>query len=283
MHESQVHERKGANNITFAGLRLGAIALYGVCLVSCVVSPQRPAAQYRVAPQGPHEQAVAQAFEALVRAYGRQDWGDVMALIADDAQIEPAVPNAPGPSGVDSPRVLKKHEFGQAIKPIIASMRGYQVENVELMTVSPAQVQVSGTVTLLMEGRPSRHDRDRFWVFEKRGERWLVVRARDLLRRGCLARHWLRSPIDHTGSLAPQPTIGTSDVCLKVDLLRIRSSSFPTRVKDVVRALSLMGTEGRRRISELVRGRSTMLMSNLIRRRSVSIFRVPSGCCDRCT
>jgi HD-like signal output (HDOD) protein len=46
------------------------------------------AAQYRVPPQGPDEQAVAQAFDALVRAYGRQDWDDVMALIADDAQIE---------------------------------------------------------------------------------------------------------------------------------------------------------------------------------------------------
>jgi hypothetical protein len=167
-------------NITFAGLRLGAIALYGVCLVSCVVSPQQPAAQYSVAPQGPHEHAVAQAFEALVRAYGRQDWGDAMALIADDAQIEPAVPDAAGPSGVDSPRVLNKREFGQAIKPILASMRGYQVENVKLMTVSPTQVQVSGTVTLLMEGRPSLHDRDRLWVFEQRGERWLVVRAQYL-------------------------------------------------------------------------------------------------------
>jgi hypothetical protein len=167
-------------HITFAGLRLGAIALCGVCLVSCVVSPQRPAAQYRVPPQGPNEQAVAQAFEALVRAYGRQDWGDVMALIADDAQIEPAVPDAAGPSGVDSPRVINKLEFGEAIKPILASMRGYQVEDVTLMTVSPTQVQVSGTVTLLMAGRPSLHDRDRLWVFEKRGERWLVVRAQYL-------------------------------------------------------------------------------------------------------
>jgi hypothetical protein len=167
-------------NITFAGLRLGALALCGVCLVSCVVSPQRPAAQYSVSPQGPHEQAVAQAFEALVRAYGRQDWGDVMALIADDAQIEPAVPDVAGPSGVDFPRVINKREFGQAIKPIIASMRGYHVENVKLMTVSPTQVQVSGTVTLLMADRPSLHNRDRLWVFEQRGERWLVVQAQYL-------------------------------------------------------------------------------------------------------
>jgi len=166
-------------HITFAGLRLGAIALCGVFLVSCVVSPQRPAAQYRVAPQGPNEQAVAQAFEALVRAYGRQDRGDVMALIADDAQIEPAVPDAAGPSGVDSPRVITKREFGEAIKPMIASLRGYQVEDVALMTVSPTQVQVSGTVTLLLAGRPSVN-RERLWVFEKRGERWLVVRAQYL-------------------------------------------------------------------------------------------------------
>jgi ketosteroid isomerase-like protein len=163
--------------ITFAGLTLGALALCGVCLVSCVVSPQRPAALYRVPPQGPHEQAVAQAFEDLVRAYGRQDSDDVMDFFADDAQIETA--DAAGPSGVDSPRVINKREFGQAIKPIVASMRGYQVENVTLMTVSPTQVQVSGTVTLLMAGRPSIN-RDRFWVFEKRGERWLVVRAQYL-------------------------------------------------------------------------------------------------------
>jgi hypothetical protein len=165
-------------NITFAGLILGALALCGVFLVSC--SPQRPAAQYSVSPQGPHEQAVAQAFEALVWAYDRQDWGDVMALIADDAQIEPAVPDAAGPSGVDSPRVLNKHEYGQAIKPIIASIRGYQVENVKLMTVNPTQVLVSGTVTLLMAGKPSLHNRNRLWVFEKRGEYWLVVRAQYL-------------------------------------------------------------------------------------------------------
>jgi hypothetical protein len=165
-------------NITFAGLTLGALALCSVCLVSC--SPQRPAAQYSVSPQGPHEQAVAQAFEALVRAYGRQDWDDVMALIADDAQIEPAVPDAAGRSGVDSPRVINKHEFGQAIKPIMASMRGYQVENVKLTTVNPTQVLVSGTVTLLMAGKPSLQNRDRLWVFENRGERWLVVRAQYL-------------------------------------------------------------------------------------------------------
>jgi hypothetical protein len=165
-------------NITFAGLILGALALCGVFLVSC--SPQRPAAQYSVSPQGPHEQAVAQAFEALVRAYGRQDWDDVMALIADDAQIEPAVPDAAGPSGVDSPRVINKHEYGQAIKPIIARMRGYQVENVKLMTVNPTQVLVSGTVTVLMAGKPSLQNRDRLWVFENRGERWLVVRAQYL-------------------------------------------------------------------------------------------------------
>ena len=161
-----------------AGLTLGALVLCGVCLVSC--SPQRPAAQYRVAPQGPDEQVVAQAFEALVRAYGRQDWGDVMALIADDAQIEPALPEAAGPSGVDPPKVLTKHEFGQAIKPIMARMRGYQVEHVTLRTVSPTQVLVSGTVTLLMAGQPALQDRERLWVFEKRGERWLVVRAQYL-------------------------------------------------------------------------------------------------------
>jgi hypothetical protein len=164
--------------ITFAGLRLGAIALCGILLVNC--SPQRPAAQYRVAPQGPHEHAVAQAFEALVRAYDRQDWGDVMALIADDAQIEPAVSEATGPSGGDSPRVLNKHEYGEAIKPIIPTIRGYQVEHVKLMTVNPMQVLVSGTVTLLMAGRPSLQNRDRLWVFENRGERWLVVRAQYL-------------------------------------------------------------------------------------------------------
>jgi hypothetical protein len=163
--------------ITFAGLTLGALALCGVFLVSCVVSPQRPAALYSAPPQGPHEQAVAQAFEALVRAYGRQDPDDVMDFFADDAQIETA--DAAGPSGVDSPRVLNKREFGQAIKPIVASIRGYQVENVTLMTVSPTQVQVRGTVTLLMAGRPSIN-RDRFWVFEKRGERWLVVQAQYL-------------------------------------------------------------------------------------------------------
>jgi hypothetical protein len=156
-------------NITFAVLTLGTLALGGVFLVSCVVSPQRPAAQYSVPPQGPNEQAVAQAFETLVRAYGRQDWDDVMDGFADEAQIESAAPDAAGPSGVDSPRVVTKHEYGQSIKPILASMRGYLVEHVTLMTVSPTQVQVRGTVTLLMAGRPSLH-RDRFWVFEKRGE-----------------------------------------------------------------------------------------------------------------
>jgi hypothetical protein len=164
-------------HITLAGLTLGALALCGVCLVSC--SPTRPAAQYRLPPQGPHEHAVAQAFDALVRAYGRQDWGDVMAVIADDAQIEPAAPEVAGPSGVDAPRVLNKREFGEAIKPMIASLRGYQVEDVQLMTVSPTQVQVRGTVTLLTAGRPSVH-RERLWVFENRGERWLVVRAQFL-------------------------------------------------------------------------------------------------------
>jgi hypothetical protein len=165
--------------ITFAVLTLGTLALGGVFLVSCVVRPPRPAAQYRVPPQGPHEQAVAQAFETLVRAYGHQDWDDVMDCFADEAQIESAAPDAAGPSGVDSPRVINKHEYGQSIKPILASMRGYLVENVTLMTVSPTQVQVSGTVTLLMAGRPSLH-RDRLWVFEKRGEHWLVVRAQSL-------------------------------------------------------------------------------------------------------
>jgi hypothetical protein len=165
--------------LTFAVLMLGTLALGGILLVSCVVSPQRPAAQYRVPPQGPNEHAVAQAFETLVRAYGRQDWDDVMDCFADEAQIESAAPDAVGPSGVDSPRVINKHEYGQSIKSILASMRGYLVENVTLMTVSPTQVQVSGTVTLLMAGRPSLH-RDRLWVFENRGERWLVVRAQYL-------------------------------------------------------------------------------------------------------
>ena len=164
--------------IRFAGVTLGTLALCGVLLVSCV-SPPRPAAQYRVPPQGPDEYAVSQALEALVRAYGRQDWDDVMDCFADDAQIESAAPDAAGPSGVDSPRVIDKHEYGQSIKPILASMRGYNVENVQLRTVSPAQVQVSGTVTLLMAGRPSIH-RDRLWVFENRGKRWLVVRAQYL-------------------------------------------------------------------------------------------------------
>jgi hypothetical protein len=167
-------------NITFAGLRLGAITLCGVFLVSCVVSPQRPAAQYRVPPQGPDEQAVAQAFDALVRAYGRQDWDGVMEVFADDAQIESTLATAAGPPGVSSPRVLTKREFGQALEPIIASNVGYHVEQVTLTTVSPTRVRVSGTVTMLMAGRPSLHDRDRLWVFEKRGERWLVVRAQDL-------------------------------------------------------------------------------------------------------
>jgi hypothetical protein len=164
--------------LTFAVLTLGTLALGGVCLVSCVVSPQRPAAQYRVPPQGPDEQAVAQAFEALVRAYGRQDWDGVMDVFADDAQIESAAPEAAGPSG-NAPRFLNKREFGQALEPIIASNVGYSAQNVQLRTVSPLQVQVSGTMTLLMAGRPSIH-RDRLWVFEKRGERWLVVRAQYL-------------------------------------------------------------------------------------------------------
>jgi hypothetical protein len=165
-------------NITFAGLTLGALALCGVCLVSC--SSQLPAVQYSASPRGPDEQAVAEAFEALVRAFGRQDWGDVMALIADDAQIEPTVPDAAGPSGVDPPRVIDKREYGEAIKPLMASIRGYHVEHVKLMTVSPTQVLVSGAVTLLMAGQPSLHNRDRLWVFENRGERWLVVRAQYL-------------------------------------------------------------------------------------------------------
>jgi hypothetical protein len=164
--------------ITFAVLTLGTLALYGVFLVSCAMSPPWPAAQYSVSPQGPDEHAVAQAFEALVQAYGRQDWDGVMDFFADDAQIESAAPDAGGPYG-DSPRVINKREFGQAIKPIIASNRGYSVKNVKLMTVSPTQVQVSGTITLLMAGRPSLN-RDRLWVFEKRGERWLAVRAQYL-------------------------------------------------------------------------------------------------------
>jgi hypothetical protein len=178
VHGLQLNDRKGTMNITFAGWTLCALALCGVFLVSC--SPQRPAAQYRVSPQGPDEQAVAQAFEALVRAYGRQDWGDVMALIADDAQIEPAVPEAAGPAGVAPPRVIDKHAFGQAIKPLMARMRGYHVEDVTLTTVSPTQILVSGAVTLLMAGQPSLHNRDRLWMFEKRGARWLVVQAQGL-------------------------------------------------------------------------------------------------------
>jgi hypothetical protein len=164
--------------LTFAVLTLGTLALGGVCLVSCVVSPQRPAAQYRVPPQGPDEQAVAQAFETLVRAYGRQDWDGVMDVFADDAQIESAAPEAAGRSG-NAPRILNKREFGEALEPLIASNVGYSAQNVQLRTVSPMQVQVSGTMTLLMAGRPSIH-RDRLWVFEKRGERWLVVRAQYL-------------------------------------------------------------------------------------------------------
>ena len=164
--------------LTFAVLTLGTLALGGVGLVSCVGSPQRPAAQYRVPPQGPDEQAVAQAFEALVRAYGRQDWDGVMDVFTDDAQIESAAPEAAGPSG-NAPRILNKREFGQTLEPIIASNVGYSAQNVQLRTVSPMQVQVSGTMTLLMAGRPSIH-RDRLWVFEKRGERWLVVRAQSL-------------------------------------------------------------------------------------------------------
>jgi hypothetical protein len=180
VHGSQVIWRKGAMHIKVATLTLGALALCGIVLVSCVVHPQRPAAQYRVPPQGPYEHAVAQAFEALVRAFGRQDSDDVMDFFADDARIESAAPDAAGPSGVDSPRVLTKLEYAQALEPIIASMVGYQVEDVTLTTVSPRQVQVRGTVTLLMAGRPSLHNRDRLWVFEQRGERWLVVRAQYL-------------------------------------------------------------------------------------------------------
>ena len=75
--------------------------------------------------------------------------------------------------------IRNKDEYGQSIKPILASIRGYLVEHVTLMTVSPTQVQVRGTVTLLMADRPSLH-RDRLWVFENRGERWLVVRAQSL-------------------------------------------------------------------------------------------------------
>jgi hypothetical protein len=165
--------------LTFAMLTLGALTLGSIFLVSCVLSPQRPAAQYSVPPRGPDEQAVARAFEALVQAYGRQDWDGVMDNFADDVQVEFTAPDVAGPSGVAAPRVLNKLEFGQAIKPIIVSNRGYSVQNVALMTVSPARVEVSGTMTLLTADRPSIH-RDRLWVFEKRGERWLVVRAQYL-------------------------------------------------------------------------------------------------------
>ena len=127
--------------LTFAVLTLGTLALGGGFLASCVVSPQRPAAHFSVPPRGPDEQAVAQAFEGLVRAYGRQDWDGVMDYFADDAQIESTASDAAGPDGVDGPRVLNKHEFGQAIKPIIASNRGYSVQNVTLMVVSPAALR----------------------------------------------------------------------------------------------------------------------------------------------
>lgn len=166
--------------LTVAVLTLGTLALCGIGLVSCVASPQRPAAQYSVPPQGPDERAAAQAFETMVRAYGRQDRDGVMDVFADDAQIESALPEVAGPSGVSSPRVLTKRAFGQVLEPIIASNVGYHVEHVTLLTVSPTQVQVSGAVTLLIAGRPSLHNRDRLWVFEPRGERWLVVQARDL-------------------------------------------------------------------------------------------------------
>jgi hypothetical protein len=166
--------------LTFAMLTLGTLALCGVVLVSCTTSPPRPAAQYRMPPHGPDEHAAVQAFEAMVRAYGRKDWDGVMDAFADDAQIESMVSGAAGPSAIASPRVLSKHEFGQVLKPIIASNVGYLVEDVTVMTVQPSQVQVSGIVTLLMAGRPSIQHRDRRWLFEKRAERWLVVRAQDL-------------------------------------------------------------------------------------------------------
>jgi hypothetical protein len=165
--------------LTFAVLTLGMLALCCGFLVSCVVNPQRPAAQYSVPPQGPEEQAVAQAFETLVRAYGRQDWDDMMDCYADDAQIESTGSDGAGPYGVDAPRVLNKEEFGQAIKLVIISNRGYSAQNVSLKTASPGRVEVRGTMTLLMADRPSIH-RDRLWVYEKRGKRWLVVRAQYL-------------------------------------------------------------------------------------------------------
>jgi hypothetical protein len=63
---ARVNWREGAMNITLGVWAFGAIALGSVCLVGCAVSPQGPTAQYRASPQGPDEQAVAQAFEALV-------------------------------------------------------------------------------------------------------------------------------------------------------------------------------------------------------------------------
>ena len=164
--------------ITFAGLTLAAFALCGLFLVSCV-SPRRPVAEYSVPPQGPDEEAVAQAFEALVRAFGSQDWGDVMALVADDAEIESTVADTSPSPGAVSPRVIDKVEFGQTLRPMLDGLRGYHVDDVKLVTMSPTQVQVSGAVTLLMVGKPALH-RDRKWTFEKRGEDWLVVRAQDL-------------------------------------------------------------------------------------------------------
>ena len=86
-----------------------------------------------------------------------------MEVFGDDAQIESTLPEVAGPSGVSSPRILTKREFGQALEPIIASNVGYHVEQVTLATVSPTQVRVSGTVTLLMAGRTSLHNRDRLW------------------------------------------------------------------------------------------------------------------------
>jgi hypothetical protein len=165
--------------ITVTVVALGVGVWCSVLLLSCAVSPPGPAAQYRAPPPGPDEEAVAQAFETLVQAYGRRDWEGVMAMIADDAQIESTAPDAAGRYGIYSPRVVNKREFGEAIRPIVARSQGSHVENVTLVMVSPTQAQVSGTMILLLAGRPPL-SRDRQWVFEKRGERWLVVRSQYL-------------------------------------------------------------------------------------------------------
>jgi hypothetical protein len=86
---------------TFAVLAVGVGVGCSVFLLSRAASPQGPAVRYMTPPQGPDEPAVAQTFEALVQAYGSRDWDGVMAVIAADAQLESAAPNA---AGCDGPR-----------------------------------------------------------------------------------------------------------------------------------------------------------------------------------